>query len=273
MKRNILIAVIILIGFTIISMALETSIDKPTDVRMSENNSKSHVNSSGEKEVSIANSEGSDEKEEDHNDTEKPKTTEVVSENSKSKSRAIASGSGMVLEALKGAETTDIYIFYYDAALSRADRVKISAYSIDGTKKYTEVYRDVAIQNGISKIPLTNLIRHETVEVEVTIGSGGNRVEMFGSTGVKLRPDITIQNITAPTTALASGYFNIDVTVIELNKDTGANFTVVIKEGESILASNAVSVPAGGSVTVSIPMLINLAGLHDLSAIIELILI
>ncbi len=184
-------------------------------------------------------------------------------------SRAIASGIGITLEALKGTENTELYIFYSDAALSSADRVKVSVYNVNGSKKYTEVYRVVAIRNGVSTIPLANLNQHETVEVEVTIGSGSSRVEMLGKTDVRLRPDLTIQSISAPSSALSTGYFNADITVVELNKDKGANFNVVIKEGSTILASGAGIIAPGGSVTVSLPLLINQAGLHDLSAIIE----
>lgn len=183
-------------------------------------------------------------------------------------SRATASGIGITLEALRGPEITELYISYSDTALSSTEKVKVNAYGIDGTKKYTEVYHDVAIQNGVSTIPLAFLNQHETVEVEVTLGSGSDRMEMLASTAVKLRPEIAIQSVAAPETVLSSMPFNADVTVAELNKDIGADFTVIIKEGDNILASGKASIATGGSTTVSIPLLITQAGVHDLSAVV-----
>lgn len=179
-----------------------------------------------------------------------------------------AIGTVMSLKAYKGPQITDLYIIYADETLSMADRVKVTAYYTNGTRKYSNIYNNILIINGVSIIPLTNLNQNDTILVEVAIGNGKSKQDMSGQTIVKLRPDLTIQNINAPSTAFNTSYFNVNINVIELNNDAGANYTLLIKEGNSVMASKSSYISAGGTATISVPILINHVGLHSLSAVI-----
>lgn len=267
MRRKILalLVILILIGFTTIALGLHTS-SKESDnkkingekehdvVKINEDNKSDHVYSSEDNEP----------------DNNKPRETPPLTAGSLStKPGVITNSNGITVDALKGAEVTDIYISYSDANLTLADRVKIDAFYSNGTKKFTENYRNVAIINRTSLISSTNLNQNETIAVLVEIGSGKSVLKMTAQTRVKLRPDLAIQSINAPSRVLSGSPFDVDLNTIEINRDTGANFSITIKEGTNVVTSTSASIIPGGNTLIKIPLLIQQTGLHNLSAVIE----
>lgn len=78
-------------------------------------------------------------------------------------------------------------------------------------------------------------------------------------------PDLTVSNITAPTNVTVGQGFEVLATISELNGETGANATVTLLEGSSVLDTKTLTVNAGTTGTVSLAGTLNTAGIHTLT--------
>ena len=67
-------------------------------------------------------------------------------------------------------------------------------------------------------------------------------------------PDLTVRRVNAPAQALVSEPVDVAVEVAEVGGETAAQANVVVTWGQPASLQLPVSVPAGGSVTVSFPV-------------------
>ena len=172
------------------------------------------------------------------------------------------------LQALKGVNDTDLTIYFDDKTLTLASKIKVETYYTNNTKKYVNNYHDVAITDGTVNYVLTNLSQDEKLTVRAIIGNGNSKTEMVALTTVKLRPDLTIQDVQYPASAKSKTEFDVGINITDLNKDSGSNFTLSINEGNNTLSSTLLAIGSGSNQTFSIPLNITQLGLHNLSVLI-----
>lgn len=82
---------------------------------------------------------------------------------------------------------------------------------------------------------------------------------------VKLRPDLAVQNLTFPTTAIVQQVVNIRASIAELNGDTGATTSCVLTvDANKVDQANNVYVDAGGGVTCEFSHTFSTTGTHSI---------
>ncbi len=82
---------------------------------------------------------------------------------------------------------------------------------------------------------------------------------------VKLRPDLAVQDLTFPITAIVQQVVNIRASISELNGDAGATITCVLAiDGTNLDQANTVYVDAGGGVTCEFSHTFSTAGTHSI---------
>jgi hypothetical protein len=83
---------------------------------------------------------------------------------------------------------------------------------------------------------------------------------------VKERPDLAVQNLTLPSSAMVSRPVNISANLVEMNSDAGATTTCVLAvDGKNVDQVNNVYVDAGGSVSCAFVYLFNIPGSHTIT--------
>lgn len=82
---------------------------------------------------------------------------------------------------------------------------------------------------------------------------------------VKLRPDLPVQDLAFPITAMVQQVVNIRASIPELNGDAGATTTCVLAiDGTNVDQANSVYVDAGGGVTCEFSHTFSTAGTHSI---------
>lgn len=88
---------------------------------------------------------------------------------------------------------------------------------------------------------------------------------MITYTTVKLRPDLAVQGLTIPETAIVQQVVNIRARIAELNGDSGATTACVLGiDGNTVDQANNVYVAAGGGVTCEFSYPFSGAGTHSI---------
>lgn len=78
-------------------------------------------------------------------------------------------------------------------------------------------------------------------------------------------PDLSVSSVTAPDSVTVGERFDVSATISELNGETGANATVALLEGSTVLDTKTLYVPAKGSGIVSLGGILDTAGSHNIT--------
>lgn len=128
-------------------------------------------------------------------------------------------------------------------------KVQLKSYDLNGKLAYTRNYNgDVASPNGQADIKLNDVKRYQTLHTEVLVQNGQTKDTkvLREETKVLFRPDLTVDQITAPVQVHKNESFAVNTNIKELNSDIGATATVQILNGTTVLdTANGVLVNAG----------------------------
>lgn len=159
--------------------------------------------------------------------------------------------------ALRGPETTDIYAtfatsdpvaFPIPGALKKM-QAKIK--DADGEVAFIKNVRDVEVANNTATMSAPEPAPHVTLYVQAHIKTSTKELVLTDQTLVLLRPDLVVENVTAPAEVNVDELFNIDAVIRELNTQVGATATVNLSHGTQLLATvTGVAVDPGGIATV-----------------------
>jgi hypothetical protein len=162
----------------------------------------------------------------------------------------------MELRALTGPQGADITLAVAAApgcgAVDTLKKVQLKTFAADGSVDDVRNLTDVAAPDGVADIELGQLERDRRIEAEVLIQTGApsRTYVVRGETRTRLRPDLVVASVQAPLQTLTTRPIDVLAEVAELNGDTGARATVTLSWGSTVLGTRAVTVPAGGRVSV-----------------------
>jgi hypothetical protein len=131
--------------------------------------------------------------------------------------------------------------------------IHVRIYATDGSKEDVLSLRDVAAPGGVATVELGQLEREQRIVANVMVQTGTpeRTYVVRGETTTRLRPDLTVAAVNAPVQTLTTRPVDVGAEIAELNGDTAASATVTLRWGPSVLATQSVTVPAGGRVSVS----------------------
>ena len=138
-------------------------------------------------------------------------------------------------------------------AVTKLDRVVIRVRPPRPARPGIQVRHDVPVTEGVAEIELPPLARGTHVAVDAIFHARKPRRThaLHGSTSVRLLPDLVVGSIAAPGQTLTSRPIDVVATITELNRDLGAEATVALRWGPSLIATQSVSVAAGGTTPVT----------------------
>ena len=113
---------------------------------------------------------------------------------------------------------------------------------------------NVAAPDGVASIQLGRVGSGAAVSVEAHVReqSPPRIVIRRGETVVKLRPDLVVDAVYAPSQTLSTRPIDIVADISELNLETGAQATLKLMLGPTLVAEpKSVTVPAGGSISAT----------------------
>ena len=173
--------------------------------------------------------------------------------------------------ALLGSHGTDIYLNVSSSTSSVPDRidwVQLTALPIKGRHLSARIFINVPAPGGAAVLHVWRLQRHQQLEIVAHVKLGPqNKAE--AKTQVLLRPDLTVQTVSAPSDVVRRQQFTVTATIAELAGDSGASATATLFAGSTLVASKPVTVDAGGSTTVSFDTALGEPDRHDLQVVVS----
>jgi hypothetical protein len=161
----------------------------------------------------------------------------------------------MRMQALTGPKGADVIVSVAatsGCALPDAiKKVQLKTFAADGSLESTRNLTDVGARDGVSHaIDLGDVPRDRRIEADVLVQTGSpERTHVLrGATKTLLRPDLVVEEITAPQQTLVGKPVVVTAVIAERNGDVGARADVSLSAIPG--ASESVVVPAGGQVTV-----------------------
>jgi gamma-glutamyltranspeptidase/glutathione hydrolase len=173
--------------------------------------------------------------------------------------------------ALLGSKGTDIYLTVSSATdpiPDRLEKVQLKALPFEGDQLRTSNYFDLPAPGGVAILHVTDLARHRPLQLLVHVKEG-NQNNLEATSQVLLRPDLTVQKVSAPTDVVRRQRFAVTGTIAEIGGDSGASATATLFAGSTQLDSKQVSIQPGGSTTVSFDVVLGEAGRHDLRIVVS----
>ena len=165
----------------------------------------------------------------------------------------------MEVSAIGSSSATDLSIGIRPGSgqpnVTKLDLVVIRIRPPRPAKLVMRIRRDVPVTEGVAEIELPPLARGTDVAVDATFHARKTKrvYALHGSTPVRLLPDLVVGSIAAPGQTLTSRPVDVVAEITELNRDVGAEATVALRWGPSLIATQSVSVEAGGSTPVTFP--------------------
>jgi gamma-glutamyltranspeptidase/glutathione hydrolase len=162
------------------------------------------------------------------------------------------------VQALLGPERTDVYLSVSAAGgaslPTELGLVQVKVYAVGGTEHLrTETFHDVPAPDGTAHLELSGVERKQVVAVKAHAKEQDqNNIE--AQADVLLRPDLAVRGISGPARVVRRQGFAVTAEIAELAGDTGAQATVSLSDGGTVVATRAVTVEAGKSTPVSFPL-------------------
>ncbi len=164
----------------------------------------------------------------------------------------------MELTALGSSTATDLRIEIRGAGRPdprRLDVVVIRTRAPGKARSGVRTLRDVPVSDGAADVELRPMPSGTSIVVEARVSAGTPRrsFSLDASTSVRLLPDLVVAAVSAPSQTLTSRPVDVVTEIEELNGDLGAEATVSLRWGPSLLATQRVSVDARARVSVTFP--------------------
>lgn len=153
-----------------------------------------------------------------------------------------------------------------EAAPGNIKKVQFKGYNGDGDVAWTRNYSGLS-QGGSLSYSFDELHRGQPVQTQANItGINGSRTDVVTVSGnVKLRPDLSAKEISAPAQASPGAVVNIASTIYELNGDVGATGTcVLLVDGAETDRAEGIYVDSGSAVSCAFSHVFDSAGDHAL---------
>jgi gamma-glutamyltranspeptidase/glutathione hydrolase len=173
--------------------------------------------------------------------------------------------------ALLGPEQADVQLTVSsatDPVPESLEKVQLKAFSPDGEPLGTTNFFDVPAPGGTSDVVVPGLARHQNLQLRVQ-AHVGRTYNLTAESQVLLRPDLTVEDVSAPADVLRRAHFSVAATVAELAGDSGATATATLLDGTSAIASEPVTVAAGGTAPISFDVTLANAGHHNLHVVVS----
>ncbi|MBI2898709.1 MAG: hypothetical protein HYY17_00845 [Planctomycetes bacterium] len=202
----------------------------------------------------------------------------------------------VTIEALKGKETTDVYVtvgtpFWIrplvenegpepglwwpppDVKLpEQAKKIQLKSLDKTGAVRWAKNYQNVPLKAGQAKFSFKDLERHMPVTAQVLVQTPDsvNTEVLNAGTVVYLRPDLRIDRVNADSPVRTRQAVNVEVVVSELNQDLGATFSgTIVENGAAIDTVSWGYVPAGGTGSLLFTLSFDKPGVHKLTAVVQ----
>jgi gamma-glutamyltranspeptidase / glutathione hydrolase len=181
-------------------------------------------------------------------------------------SHATAAGSpySISARALVGPDGTDVYI-QVTPAVETLDKVQLKAWPLATGQVDTRNFFDVPAAGGLATLRLDGIERGRRIEVSAHVKDGSQN-NLDTEAIVRLRPDLVVEAMTVPSDVTRRHLFDVRIAVAEADGDTAATAAVTLVDGTKALATQLVSVPAGGRAELVFPVTLDLYGAHTLHA-------
>lgn len=143
-------------------------------------------------------------------------------------------------------------------------KVQFKPLDPDGNALFAQNFLQLATGTGYYSFSSPSLYRHQQVQIQGNIQGIDNRTDVVTVVDtVKLRPDLAVQNLTLPDSAILSTPVAITANVAELNGDAAATTTCqLLVDGAIVDQASNVYVDAGGSVSCAFSYTFNSTGSH-----------
>jgi hypothetical protein len=164
---------------------------------------------------------------------------------------------GMQLTALTAPAGADLTIAVDAApgcaAVDTLKKIQLKTFGADGTLEKVRNITGEAAPNGLANIDLGRLERNRRVEADVLVQTDPSQPThvVRGHTTTLLRPDLVVRSAQAPAQTLTTRPVGVRAEIAELNGDVGADATVTLSWGPSVLSTQTTTVSNGGRVSVA----------------------
>jgi hypothetical protein len=182
------------------------------------------------------------------------------------------------IQALKGPTSTDLYVNTTPTnagihPLNSLKKVQLKTFDKNNDLVYTRNYNNgVAAPNGSAEIQLNDVSRHQPLQTEVLVQNNQTtKTQVLKAQGiVLLRPELSIDQVDTLSTGYVNTPINVSTIIKELNGDLGANFTVQILNGDTMLdQAENVQISSGGTQPVAFALKFSQPGTYKLRALIS----
>jgi hypothetical protein len=170
---------------------------------------------------------------------------------------------GMTTAALTGPADTELTIRVAPAlGCAAATAVKhVQVKTFDESDALVDVLnlKEVPAPEGVATVTLDRVARGRRIEVQALVQTGtpSRTYVLDDSTTSRLRPDLVVATVEAPAQTLTTRPVDVVADVAEVEGDTGATAHVTLVSAIGPLAGPLdVSVPAGGTVSVTFPQVV-----------------
>jgi|GEM_PF-7064910 len=165
----------------------------------------------------------------------------------------------MEVRALKGETATDVYLSFStsDPALYPVPQslkmLQMKMRNTAGDIVFMENVKDAALTGDLYTAAVAGVNQHNELEVQASIESPFLKkgLVLKGSAVCKLKPDLSVSGVFAPTEVKINELFNVEAVINEVNLETGSVCDVALYAGDVLFAVvPGVEVPANGHVSV-----------------------
>ncbi len=131
--------------------------------------------------------------------------------------------------------------------------LQVRIFGANNRLRDVHTYWNVAIRDDGTTLDLGRVARNRRIDVDALVKTRPpTKLHLVhGTTTTQLRPDLAIGPLQVPAQTLTTRPVDVQFEVAEVNGDTAATARVTLLWGPSALATQEVSVPAGGSVPVT----------------------
>jgi hypothetical protein len=144
-------------------------------------------------------------------------------------------------------------------------KVQYKPFDSSGNPLFTQNFGPLSTSGGYYNFASPSLYRAEQLQLQGNIsGIDNNRTDVVTVVEtVKLRPDLAVQNLVLPNSAMLTQPVNISANIVELNGDASATTTCILAiDGNNVDQANNVYVDAGGSVSCAFEYIFSTTGSH-----------
>lgn len=136
------------------------------------------------------------------------------------------------------------------AAPGALAKVQLKTYDGSGNAVYVRNY-NAGFPSGATRITLSDLVHRQQIQAQANVRGIDPRTDVVTvDTDVKLRPDLDVDRIVAPSHVNVGTDLTISAVVRELNADVGASGDCVLSiDGAAVDQAEGIFVDAGGAVT------------------------